>query len=247
MPGQNPVVAQHYPDHFHTVSFPLHGSTITRGAITPLLYVEKQQLVVDDVRLITRVGVDSLTIDVGFTPGATPTGATWTGTYSCSAAAGTTVTIASTTGGSLSVGDRLVANDGSALTNIPVGAYIASFGTYPISSTNLTGTVIISSAATGTSTGASGTALSFKSVLTAPMSAATATNNSMVVGAINSNNATIPTTAPNSLEVTTPNNIVPGPITTPSTLGSVLCVEARGAATTNYIGTLQIRYRDRLA
>jgi hypothetical protein len=245
MPGQNPVVAQHYPDHFHTVSFPLHGSTITRGAITPLLYVEKQQLVVDDVRLITRVGEDSLTIDVGFTPGATPTGATWSGTYTCSVASGTTVTIASTVSGSLSVGDRLVANTGAALSNIPVGAYIASFGTYTVAAG--TGTVVISAAATGTSTGASGTALSFKSVLTAPMSAATATNNSVVVGAINSNNATVPTSAPNSLEVTTPNNIVPGPITTPSTLGSVLCIEARGAATTNYIGTLQIRYRDRLA
>jgi hypothetical protein len=245
MPGQNSVVAQHYPDHFHTVSFPLHGSTITRGAITPLLYVEKQQLVVDDVRLITRVGEDSLTIDVGFTPGATPTGATWSGTYTCSVASSTTVTIVSTVSGSLSVGDRLVANSGAALTNIPVGAYIASFDTYTVATG--TGTVVISAAATGTSTGASGTALSFKSVLTAPMSAATATNNSVVVGAINSNNATVPTAAPNSLEVTTPNNIVPGPITTPSTLGSVLCVEARGAATANYIGTLQIRYRDRLA
>jgi len=243
MPGQNPVVAQHYPDHFHTLSFPIHGSTITRGAITPLLYVEKQQMVVDDVRLLTRVGVASLTIDVGFMPGATPTGATWTGTYTCSVAAGTTVTIASTTGGSLSVGDRLVANDGSALTNIPVGAYIVSFGTYTV--TAGTGTVVISAAATGTSTGASGTALSFKSVLTAPLSAAT--DNTMVVGAINSNNSTVPTTAPNSLEVTTPNNIVPGPITTPSTLGGVLGLEARGAATTNYIGTVQIRYRDRLA
>lgn len=243
MPGQNPVVAEHYPDHFHTLSFPIHGSTITRGAITPLLYVEKRQLVVDDVRLISRVGVSSLTLDVGFLPGATPTGATWTGTYTCSVAAGTTVTIVSTTGGSLSVGDRLVNNTGAVLTNIPADAYIASFGTYTVAAG--TGTVVISAAATGTSTGATGAALSFKSVLTAPMSAAS--DNAMVVGAINYGTGTVPTTAPNSLEVTSANNIVPGPISTPSTLGSVLAIEARGAATTNYIGTLQIRYRDRLA
>lgn len=243
MPGQNPVVAEHYPDHFHTLSFPIHGSTVTRGAITPLLYVEKRQMVVDDVRLLTRVGVASLTLDVGFTPGATPTGATWTGTYTCSVASGTTVTIASTTGGSLGVGDRLVANDGSALTNIPVGAYIASFGTYTVATG--TGTVVISAAATGSSTGASGTALSFKSVLTAPIAAGT--DNTMTVGAVNYSSATVPTAAPNSLEVTSANNVVPGPITTSSTLGSVLGIEARGAATTNYVGTLQIRFRDRLA
>jgi hypothetical protein len=245
MPGQNPVVAEHYPDHFHTLSFPLHGSTITRGAITPLLQVEKRQMIVDDVRLITRVGVDSLTIDVGFMPGATPIGSTWTGTYTCSVAAGTTVTIASTTGGSLSVGDRLVNNDGSALTNIPVGAYIASFGTYTVAAG--TGTVVISAAATGSSTGATGAASSFKSILKAPISAATANNNTVVVADINYGTGTLPTTAPNSLEVTTPNNVVPGPISTPATVGAVLGIEARGAATTNFIGTLQIRYRDRLA
>jgi hypothetical protein len=248
MPGQNPVVAEHYQDQFQTISFPLHGSTITRGAITPLLYVEKRQIVIDDVRLITRNGEASLTIDVGFMPGATPTGATWTGTYTCSVAASTTVTIVSTVSGSLSVGDRLVDQDsGAVLSNIPADAYIASFGTYPISATNLTGTVIINTAATGTSTGASGEATSFKSVLTAPMSAAT--DNTIVVGAINSNLTTIPTAAPNSLEVTEANNVVPGPVTvgTTTTLGNVIGIEARGAATTNYVGTLQIRYRERLA
>jgi hypothetical protein len=81
------------------------------------------------------------------------------------------------------------------------------------------------------------------------MSAATANANSIVVGAINSNLTTIPTAAPNSYAVTTPNNVVPGPTTSGSTttLGGVLSIEARGAATTNYIGTLQIRYRERLA
>jgi hypothetical protein len=241
MPGQNPVVAQHVPDQFQTLSYPIHGSTITRGAVTPLLQVEKQQLVIDDVRLITRVGVSSLTIDVGFLPGATPTSSTWTGTYSCSVASSTTVTIDSTVSGSLSVGDRLVSSSGAALTNIPADAYIASFGTYTVAAG--TGTVVINSAATGTSSGATGAASSFKSVLTAAMSAAT--NNIVVVGAVNSNQSTLPTTAPNSLAVTTPNNIVAGPIG--STAGQVLGIEARGAATTNYIGTLQIRYRDRLA
>ena len=246
MPGQNPVVAEHYPNQFQTISFPLHGSTVTRGAITPLLYVEKRQIVIDDVRLITRNGETSLTLDVGFTPGATPTGATWTGTYTCSVAAGTTVTIASTVSGSLSVGDRLVDQDsGAVLSNIPADAYIASFGTYTVAAG--TGTVIINSAATGPSTGASGEATSFKSVLTAPMSAAT--DNTIVVGAVNSNLTTIPTTAPNSLEVTEANNIVLGPVTvgTTTTLGNVIGIEARGAATTNYVGTLQIRYRECLA
>lgn len=246
MPGQNPVVAEHYTDQFQTISFPLHGSTVTRGAITPLLYVEKRQIVIDDVRLITRNGEASLTLDVGFMPGATPTGATWTGTYTCSVAAGTTVTIASTVSGSLSVGDRLVDQDsGAVLTNIPADAYIASFGTYTVAAG--TGTVIINTAATGTSTGASGEATSFKSVLTAPMSAAT--DNTMVVGAVNSNLTTIPTAAPNSLEVTEANNVVPGPVTvgTTTTLGNVIGIEARGATTSNYVGTLQIRYRERLA
>jgi hypothetical protein len=71
----------------------------------------------------------------------------------------------------------------------------------------------------------------------------------IVVGAINSNLTTIPTAAPNNLEVTEPNNVVPGPVTVGSTttLGGVLSIEARGAATTDYVGTLQIRYRERLA
>jgi hypothetical protein len=243
MPGQNPVVAEHYQDQFQTISFPIHGSTITRGAITPLLYVEKRQLVVDDVRLITRIaGASGLTIDVGFTRGALPTSG-WSGTYSC--ASTTTVTIDSTVSGYLTVGDRLGAIAGTALTNIPEGAYIQSFGTYTVASG--TGTVIISSATTGTSSGASGTAIDFNSVLTAPMAADT--GNTMVVGAINGNQSTVPTAAPNSYSVTTPNNIVPGPVTVGSTttLGGVLSIEARGAATTAYIGTLQIRYRERLA
>lgn len=244
MPGQTPVVAEHYPDHFHTLSFPMHGSTITRGAITPLLQVEKRQMVIDDVRLITRNGVTSLTIDVGFMPGTAPTGRTWVGTYSCSVANGTTVTIASTTSGSLSVGDRLVDQDtGDPLTNIPADAYIVSFGTYTVAAG--TGTVVISAAATGTSTGAGGEACSFKSVLKAPMNAGT--DNGVVVADINYNLSTLPTTAPNSLEVTEPNNIVPGPVSTTGTVGAVLGIEARGAATTSYVGTLQIRYRDRLA
>jgi len=245
MPGQNPVVAEHYQDQFHTISFPLTSNTITRGAITPLLYVEKRQIVVDDVRLITRKGDTSLTIDVGFLPGATPTGATWTGTLSSTSS--TTVTINSTVSGSLAVGDRLVTLTGAAITDMPVGAYIDSFGTYPISSTNLTGTVIINSATTGTISAVSTAANGFDSILTAPMSAAT--DNTMVVGAINSNQSTVPTAKPNSLAVTTPNNIVPGPTTSGSTtvLGSVLCIEARGAAVSNYVGTLQIRYRERLA
>jgi len=244
MPGQNPVVAEHYPDHFHTLSFPLHGSTITRGAVTPLLQVEKRQMVVDDVRLITRAGVDDLTIDVGFLPGATPMGRTWVGTYTCTNASAS-VTIASTTSGALGLGDRLVNLDGSALTNIPVGAHIAAFGTYTAASG--TGTVTISANATGASTGAAGAGSSFKSILKAPISAATANNNTVVVAEINYGTGTLPTTAPNSLEVTTPNNVVPGPISTPATVGAVLGIEARGAATTNYVGTLQIRYRDRQA
>ena len=243
MPGQNPVVAEHYQDQFQTISFPLHGSTITRGAITPLLYVEKRQIVVDDVRLITRTGEGSLTIDVGFLPGATPTGATWTGTLSSTSS--TTVTINSTVSGSLTVGDRLVPLTGTPITSMPAGAYIASFGTYTVAAG--TGTVIINSATTGTISSVSTAACGFDSILTAPMSAAT--DNTMVVGAINSNQSTVPTSAPNSLAVTTPNNIVPGPTTSGSTtvLGGVLGIEARGAATTNYVGTLQIRYRERQA
>ena len=243
MPGQNPVVAEHYQDQLQTISFPLHGSTITRGAITPLLYVEKRQIVVDDVRLITRTGVSSVTVDVGFLPGATPTGATWTGTLSSTSS--TTVTINSTVSGSLAVGDRLVPLTGTAITSMPNEAYIASFGTYTVAAG--TGTVIINSATTGTISSVSTAARSFNSVLTAPMSAAT--DNTIVVGAINSNQSTVPTAAPNNLSVTTPNNVVPGPTTSGSTtvLGSVLGIEARGAATTNYVGTLQIRYRERLA
>jgi hypothetical protein len=243
MPGQNPVVAEHYPDHFHTVSFPLHGSAITRGAVSPLLYVEKRQIVIDDVRLITRIGVASVTIDVGFLPGATPTGATWTGTLSSTSS--TTVTINSTASGSLAVGDRLVPVSGTPITSMPADAYIASFGTYTVAAG--TGTVIINSATTGTITTVSTAAHSFDSILTAPMSAAT--DNTIVVGAINSNQSTVPTAAPNNLAITTPNNVVPGPTTSGSTtvLGGVLGIEARGAATTGYIGTLQIRYRERLA
>ena len=244
MPGQNPVVAEHYPDQFQTLCIPMHTGTITRGAITPLLQVEKRQMVIDDVRLITRNGETSLTIDVGFMPGATPTGKTWSGTYSCSAATTTTVTIDSTVSGSLSVGDRIVDQDsGGAITNIPVGGYIESFGTYTVAGG--TGTVIINSAATGTSAGASGEATSFKSVLKAPMSAAT--DNVVVVADINYSTSTLPTAAPNSLAVTSANNILLGPIATPATAGVVLGIEARGAATTNYVGTLQIRYRERLA
>jgi len=245
MPGQNPVVAEHYKDQFQTIFFPLHGSSITRGAITPLLYVEKRQIVVDDVRLINRIGAASMTIDVGFMPGATPTGATWNGDYTTNST--TTVSITGTTSGSLSVGDRLVQNSGAVVVGIPADAYISSFGTYTTAAG--TGTVVISEAASTSVayTGSTGFATSFKSVLTAPMAAGT--SNTMVVGAINSNQSTVPTAAPNSLAVTTPNNIVPGPTTSGSTtvLGRVLGIEARGAATTGYIGVLQIRYRERLA
>ena len=243
MPGQNPVVADHYPDQLQTLSFPLHGSSITRGATTPLLYVEKRQIVVDDVRLITRAGVASLTIDVGFLPGATPAGATWTGTLSSTSS--TTVTINTTVSGSLAVGDRLVPLTGTPITSMPADAYIDSFGTYTVAAG--TGTVIINSATTGTITTVSTAACSFDSILTAPMSAAT--DNTVVVGAINFSSATVPTAKPNSLAVTTANNILLGPTSSGSTtvLGNVLCIEPRGAATTNYVGTLQIRYRERVA
>jgi len=243
MPGQNPVVAEHYQDQFHTISFPLTSNTITRGAITPLLYVEKRQIVVDDVRLITRKGDTSLTIDVGFLPGAAPTGATWNGTYVTTS--NNSVSITLTTSGSLSVGDRLVNIDGSVLTGIPAGTYISSFGTYTAAAGTGTITISANASTSATYTG-TGYANGFDSVLTAPMSAAT--DNTMVVGAINSNQSTVPTSAPNSLAVTTPNNIVPGPTTSGSTtvLGSVLCIEARGATVSNYVGTLQIRYRERL-
>lgn len=243
MPGQNPVVAQHYPDQFQTLSFPIHGSTIARNGITPLLYVEKRQIVIDDVRLITRRGVTSLTLDVGFTPGATPV-ATWKGTITTTAA-NATVTIASTTSGysasSLSVGDRFYAIAGGVPTGVPDDAYITAVASDFSTVTMNTGTG--ATAATGTTA----YVVSYKSVLTAPMSAAT--ENTIVVGAINSNQSTLPTAAPNNLEVTEPNNVVPGPTTSGSTttLGRVLCIEARGAATTDYVGTLQIRYRECLA
>ena len=245
MPGQNPVVAQHYPDQFHTLSFPLTANSITRGAVTPLLYVEKPQMVIDDVRLITRIGATSMTLDVGFMPGATPTGATWNGNYTTDST--TTVSITVTTSGSLSIGDRLVQNSGTVLAGIPADAYISSFGTYTTAAG--TGTVVISEAASTSTayTGSTGYATSFKSVLTAPMAAGT--SNTMVVGAINSNQSTVPTSGANSYAVTTPNNVVPGPTTSGSTttLGRVLAIEARGAAVTGYVGTLQIRYRERLA
>lgn len=245
MPGQNPVVAEHYPDHFHTVSFPLHGSTIGRGLITPLLYVEKRQIVIDDVRLITRRAVTDLTVDVGFMPGAAPV-SSWTGTITTTNASAT-VTIASTSAGSLSVGDRFVnAITGATVTGLPADVYISALGTY--SASNPTGTVTLNTGTGVTAgTGSAANAINFKSVLTAPMAAGT--DNTMVVGAINSNLTTIPTAAPNNLEVTEANNIVLGPVTvgTTTTLGNVICIEARGAATTNYVGTLQIRYRERLA
>jgi hypothetical protein len=244
MPGQNSVVAEHYPDHFHTVSFPIHGSTIARNGITPLLYVEKRQIVIDDVRLITRrAGASGLTLDVGFTPGATPV-ATWKGTITTTLSSAT-VTIASTTSGysasSLSVGDRLYAIAGGVPTGVPAEAYITAVASDFSTVTMNTGTG--ATAATGTTA----YVVSYKSVLTAPMDAAT--ENTIVVGAINSNQSTLPTAAPNNLEVTEPNNVVPGPTTSGSTttLGRVLCIEARGAATTDYVGTLQIRYRERLA
>jgi len=243
MPGQNPVVAEHYQDQLQTISFPIHGSTIARNGITPLLYVEKRQIVIDDVRLITRRGVTDLTLDVGFTPGATPV-ATWKGTITTTNASAT-VTIASTTSGysasSLSVGDRFYAIAGGVPTGVPAEAYITAVASDFSTVTMNTGTG--ATAATGTTA----YVVSYKSVLTAPMSAAT--ENTMVVGAINSNQSTLPTAAPNNLEVTEPNNVVPGPTTSGSTttLGRVLCIEARGAATTDYVGTLQIRYRERLA
>lgn len=247
MPGQNPVVAEHYTDQFQTISFPIHGSTIGRGLITPLLYVEKRQIVIDDVRLITRRAVTDLTVDVGFMPGATPV-SSWTGTITTTNASAT-VTIATTSAGTLSVGDRFVnAITGAAVTGLPADVYISALGTYPISATNLTGTVTLNTGTGVTAgTGSAANAVNFKSVLTAPMAAGT--DNTMVVGAINSNLTTIPTAAPNNLEVTEANNIVLGPVTvgTTTTLGNVIGIEARGAATTNYVGTLQIRYRERLA
>ena len=241
MPGQNTVVAQHYKGEFQTISFPLHGSTITRGAVTPLFYLEKD-IVVDDVRLITRIaGASGLTLDVGFLPGATPV-ATWVGTVT-TANTSTTLTVATTTSGSLKVGDRLANISGAVITGIPADTYISAFGTYPAS---LTGTVTISAAATASATVA-GAAMAWRSVLTAPMAAAT--DNVVVVGAVNANIATIPTAAPSNLVVTTGNNIVAGPTTSnnTTTLGNVLSILALGAATTNYIGTLQIRYRTRVA
>jgi len=45
----------------------------------------------------------------------------------------------------------------------------------------------------------------------------------------------------------TPNNIVDGPITTPSTLGAVVQVVAGSVATTGFVGLLQIRVRSRVA
>lgn len=245
MPGQNPVVAEHYQDQFQTISFPIHGSTIARNGITPLLYVEKRQIVVDDVRLITRrAGGTGLTIDVGFTPGATPV-ATWKGTVSTTSSS-PTVGIETTTSGysasSLGVGDRFYAIAGGVPTNFPDDAYISAVVTAGSSYT-------INGNATGTSSGThvAAYAVNYKSLLTAPMNAAT--ENTMVVGAINSNQSTLPTAAPNNLEVTEPNNIVPGPTTSGSTttLGRVLCIEARGGTVTDYVGTLQIRYRERLA
>ena len=245
MPGQNPVVAQHYPDHFHTVSFPLDGSIIARNGITPLIYVEKRQIVIDDVRLITRrAGGTGLTIDVGFTPGATPV-ATWKGTVSTTNASPTVGIETTTTGysaSSLSIGDRFYVIAGGVPTGFPDDAYISAVVTAG-SSYTING----NATATSTSPHITAYAVNYKSLLTAPMDAAT--ENTMVVGAINSNQSTVPTAAPNNLEVTTPNNIVSGPTTSGSTtvLGNVLCIEARGAATTNYVGTLQIRYRERLA
>ena len=244
MPGQNPVVAEHYQDQFQTISFPIHGSTIARNGITPLLYVEKRQIVIDDVRLITRrAGGTGLTLDVGFTPGATPV-AIWKGTINTTADVAT-VTIASTTSGysasSLSVGDRFYAIAGGVPSGVPADAYITAIASDLSTVTMNTGTG---------ATVASGTtayAVNFKSVLTAPMAAAT--ENTMVVGTINSNQSTLPTAAPNNLEVTEPNNIVLGPTTSGSTttLGRVICIEARGGTVTDYVGTLQIRYRERLA
>ena len=241
MPGQNPVVADYYPDQFQTLSFPLHGSTIVRNGLTPLLYVEKRQIVIDDIRLITRFGVASLTIDVGFTPGATPV-ATWKGTVSTTNSSPTVGIVTTTTGysaSSLGIGDRFYAIAGGVPTNFPDDAYISAVVTAGSSYT-------INGNATGTSTSPHITAyaVNYKSLLTAPMSAAT--ENTIVVGAINYSSATIPTTAPNNLEVTEANNIVLGPVS-PSTLGNVISIEARGAATTNYVGTLQIRYRERVA
>lgn len=240
MPGQNTVVAQQYMDQYDTVSFPLHGSTITRGAVTPLFQLEKD-IVIDDVRLITRIaGAAGLTLDVGFLPGATPV-ATWTGTVTT--ATSTTLTVATTTSGSLNVGDRLANISGAVITGIPADTYISAFGTYPASAT---GTVTISAAATASAT-VSGAATAWRSVLTAPMAAAT--DNVVVVGAVNANSSTIPTAAPANLVVTTANNLVQGPTTSGTTavVGKVLGILALGAATTAYIGTLQIRYRTRVA
>lgn len=67
-------------------------------------------------------------------------GNVWAGTVTTTNAS-TTVTIDTTTSGQLHVGDNLVGTD------IPIGATIASFGTYtPVAGT---GTVVISAAATG--------------------------------------------------------------------------------------------------
>lgn len=252
MPGQNTVVAQHYMDQYETVSFPLHGSTVTRDKVTPILYLEKD-IVIDDIRIINRLGIAGLTLDVGFLPGAKPVGETWAGKVTTTATS-TVVTITSTTTGSgpLSVGDRFMAADGTTTNaGFTINSYIVSFGTYTPGSG--TGTVNINQNSASAVTTTDSVACAWKSVLTAPMSAIVNTSNTVVVGSVNANTNTVPVSAAaagaNFYAVTTPNNIVKGPstlVTTP-VLGNVIGILAEGAATTNYVGTLQIRYRTRIA
>jgi len=250
MAGQNTVVAQHYMDQFETVSFPLSASTITRDKVTPILYLEKD-VVIDDIRIINRLGIAGLTLDVGFLPGAKPVGETWSGKVTTTASSAV-VTITTTTAGSLSVGDRFMAADGTTTNaGFTINSYIISFGTYTPGAG--TGTVNINQNAASAVTTTDAVACAWKSVLTAPMSAVANTTNTVVVGAINANPNTVPASAAaagaNFYAVTTPNNIVKGPstlVTTP-VLGNVIGILAEGAATTNYVGTLQIRYRTRIA
>lgn len=132
----------------------LRGGPLTGVALTALQALTGVIALDVDGRLITSASIN-LSSATSFSnvaaliqAGLQSAGSAWTGTLTT--ATSTTVTINSTVTGSLKVGDVLVGTD------IPMGAFIESFGTYTVVAG--TGTVIISSAATGTVGPEAGTA-----------------------------------------------------------------------------------------
>lgn len=73
------------------------------------------------------------------------------------------------------------------------------------------------------------------------------TGTSILTGAMPATAVGIVTGVIKTSPTNTPNNIINGPISTPSTFGQVVQVVAGANATTGFVGLLQIRVRSRVA